>query len=760
MEESLASTSDVEQRALLMKACQEDRVDILQSLLTIGQKQEASPSSAKNINLKLLNCPPEHLSEGVSVLPTSLKDHLQSEASSDDYDSYEDDDETSEGQSYDYDEDDDFADDAGPSPLPYFIPPLHVAVSSGAVSTTTALLRMGADPSVVPIFPTNVELPSEVSIYTKVNKVYDFLTTHMPDKLLSSPDLVGKLKHAFTAEALRALGSDEDTRLQQLLDGGMPLTEIMAGRSILEWAEELGAVKCVKLISITDEKKIDAEPHMNDVKNSKDISISMHDNHSVQDSKIQMGIIQESQVSEFHKKSNGIKSDKHVEKLSDKTPDFTEPSEIHLPDTPLRTNVSPVKYVCNRDRSLLLELEEQQDLEKALRACLEEAQAEAAIYQAVLEYDEDNHVRFSKNGLVSKVKALKAAITQQELELEYYQQKWHEADQELENARRQFSASQFENGIIYHTVQNPTRAIKSEPNGEDVEQRNYLQSMLKKSHENVSQIRKMLTSIVESNARSQAELDALGMDGASRLANKLLSELCSIKIMVQQAKENTRQSKARIHEIRISQAAGSEKIETGDSSFTDTEESNSSTFPPVLHEAIGETPSEYSSSSPLQITAQTDVVLKSNIAHSPPRHDITENDQIDPVNIFIELAGAEDAQISLHDLISRWADLQEMLDVEDIYREELTAIYDSLPKADFYKDTIDLEGFLCLYQGIEDMFEYDDEIETASKTGSHRIPSISFGVWDLLRRMVGISKRDIKENKLLTRNQSSDIMTV
>jgi len=68
-----------------------------------------------------------------------------------------------------------------------------------------------------------------------------------------APSKLEGIKHAFTAEALRAIGSDEASRLQELLDSGLdsdmsgPRLEV-AGKDFLRWCIDMGAVNCEELL--------------------------------------------------------------------------------------------------------------------------------------------------------------------------------------------------------------------------------------------------------------------------------------------------------------------------------------------------------------------------------------------------------------------------------------------------------------------------------------------------------------------------------
>jgi hypothetical protein len=56
------------------------------------------------------------------------------------------------------------------------------------------------------------------------------------------------IRHAFTAEALRCIGADEAFRLEQLLKSGMPADTDIGGKHLYDWAVEMGAVGCQKVL--------------------------------------------------------------------------------------------------------------------------------------------------------------------------------------------------------------------------------------------------------------------------------------------------------------------------------------------------------------------------------------------------------------------------------------------------------------------------------------------------------------------------------
>jgi len=74
------------------------------------------------------------------------------------------------------------------------------------------------------------------------------------------------IRHAFTAEALRCIGSDEVHRLEQLLNSGMPASVDIGGKNLYEWAVEMGSLQCEELMRPAEAAKYnqDANDKVND----------------------------------------------------------------------------------------------------------------------------------------------------------------------------------------------------------------------------------------------------------------------------------------------------------------------------------------------------------------------------------------------------------------------------------------------------------------------------------------------------------------
>mmetsp|Transcript_21423 Transcript_21423/g.59405 ORF Transcript_21423/g.59405 Transcript_21423/m.59405 type:complete len:877 (+) Transcript_21423:224-2854(+) len=136
------------------------------------------------------------------------------------------------------------------------LPPLHVAILSGSMNAINCLLRVGADPSVRPDLS---QISAEQLKTVKDAKLMDGVTawelafgnaenTNKKPKLNLPPSKQEGIQHAFSAEALRCIGSDEVDRLEQILNSGVPAELDMGGKSLYEWSSDMKAPKCQSLL--------------------------------------------------------------------------------------------------------------------------------------------------------------------------------------------------------------------------------------------------------------------------------------------------------------------------------------------------------------------------------------------------------------------------------------------------------------------------------------------------------------------------------
>lgn len=129
------------------------------------------------------------------------------------------------------------------------LPPLHVAISYGSTHATSCLLRMGANPAIRPV--TRDKRYAGMSAWELAFGAENESKSDEPPRTIKPVDMAPSkregIRHAFTAEALRCIGSDEVERLQHLLDSGMPSSIDIGGKDLHGWSIEMGALKCKEL---------------------------------------------------------------------------------------------------------------------------------------------------------------------------------------------------------------------------------------------------------------------------------------------------------------------------------------------------------------------------------------------------------------------------------------------------------------------------------------------------------------------------------
>jgi len=200
-----------------------------------------------------------------------------------------------------------------------FIPPLHIAVASSSIQATSCLLRMGANPAIRPMIPSQWEGPGwtnengelltclglgqcpwgayhnvtawEIAFGSASGSTSEDDTrvepepepvrgwfgmkspskkenanakanVHAPRVVLRQDQLEG-IRIAFASEVLRAIGSDESGRLNELLQSGFGSgrdnkgkandndndNRVMIGdKDLRAWCDEMEAVKCTELL--------------------------------------------------------------------------------------------------------------------------------------------------------------------------------------------------------------------------------------------------------------------------------------------------------------------------------------------------------------------------------------------------------------------------------------------------------------------------------------------------------------------------------
>ena len=122
---------------------------------------------------------------------------------------------------------------------------------------------------------------------------------------------------------------------------------------------------------------------------------------------------------------------------------------------------------------------------------------------------------------------------------------------------------------------------------------------------------------------------------------------------------------------------------------------------------------------------------------------------LSPEAIFSKLAD-EDFLIGFEDL-KHWGELQEILEREELLPLELQNIFDNVPKAPGAPGRIDQDGFVALYNAIDEMFEdaedEDDDLESSKQAkAENSVPSAAESKDTLLKILEEIYNEDEPED--------------
>lgn len=207
--------------------------------------------------------------------------------------------------------------------------------------------------------------------------------------------------------------------------------------------------------------------------------------------------------------------------------------------------------------------------------------------------------------------------------------------------------------------------------------------------------------MAEENAKKQKNIENLGLAGTIQLAKNLLEELFEVEYALSQAKEGEAYCRERIQKL-IQQHTSTSKDNKGDNNSTPTF-ANGKEIYEYTNEVDVATDKLFASVEDREKDVLSGQEEIGELDNTGTRNNLVVEYDLPPDELFDKLAGKEKF-ISLVDLLTRWVELREMLDDEDVYHDELQEIYSRIPKLQG-DDKIDRAGFIALYRGIEDLFE-------------------------------------------------------
>jgi len=338
------------------------------------------------------------------------------------------------------------------------------------------------------------------------------------------PTKLDGIRHAFTAEALRAIGSDEVDRLQQLLDAGLDSTMEIAGKTLVGWAAEMDAKKCCRLLR-DDAGHDDHDEGADEEEEFGDESVGREE------------IADTDQISEIIERQQ----DKTLEKSNAEILSTTQPSQPVIEDERF-TGLSP------EDIKILIQ--ENQNLIPALTECRDRLADESSFCQSILR---DIQSTGGKGGLCSEsllnfVRALKDRRQRLEDTLEQLQEDWEEREDELEyiweemlddRRRMEFTKS----GLLDSVVDTSDDFASGPVNETSIEG---LVRRFQEVDNRVKTLRASIASLAEESLKFNEEIERNGMSGALSLTKSLKDELNELERKISQAKSGELVSRRKI----------------------------------------------------------------------------------------------------------------------------------------------------------------------------------------------------------------------
>ena len=423
-----------------------------------------------------------------------------------------------------------------------FIPPLHVAIASSSTNAASCLLRMGSNPSIRPVIPEDWKGPDwKDEKGVAVSKDGKWIVFHgksawelafhsaqrgtivkqdvgeekkgwfgrkssnanetprSDNRIVIAPSKLEGIKHAFTAEALRAIGSDEVDRLAELLDSGLDTGSTerieIGGKDLSGWCRDMDAVKCIDMLGA----KYAA---LNDAQDDQDLVV------------VPVAAV--------------------------------AAEETFDDDDGLAYDVPNLRDLCNK-------LEESESLAAALSSILDNLAEEVSITQGLLMQHGDP----SNTALLSQVRILKEKRAQVEDETTLWQYKMADRRAELDivliwwqkrGGSEDDIPGQFAN---YQTKQSPALDGEEELTNEEMKAKVKQASVqLSLSENKVKKLRASIADLAEESSRELEEVEELGLVGAVNLTRKLKEDVREKQEVLDYAIQQEAEVRARVYMVR------------------------------------------------------------------------------------------------------------------------------------------------------------------------------------------------------------------
>ncbi|KAL9186374.1 hypothetical protein ACHAXT_005612 [Thalassiosira profunda] len=294
------------------------------------------------------------------------------------------------------------------------------------------------------------------------------------------------IRHAFAAEALRAIGSDEVDRLRQLLDAGMAPDTEAAGKTLGGWARELDATGCCELLRAQSAEEEAESDEAADGQGGEDIE-------------------------------GAEMSGQNGEERTQTAPPPTATQDARLAGTSLADARALVR--------------ESQASIPPLTACRDDLAAEASFHRSVLKDVAATGGRDGLNSqsLIEAVRALKDRRAEAEEAAEAWQRAWEEREDELDFFWEEVLSDELRrelSGVLDGVSADPNLPVAADEATDGMEE--WTKRFVEVDNY-VNALRTSIASLAEESSRSMAEIERLGMGGALALTGKLKDEVKEIE---------------------------------------------------------------------------------------------------------------------------------------------------------------------------------------------------------------------------------------
>lgn len=478
------------------------------------------------------------------------------------------------------------------------IPPLHISIAYGSTNAVQSLLRMGADPSVRP----NIEQIKADAQAEGEEQLVDIPNMGRFDKLSAwelafgkegeqqeekkkssgwfgggksnssgidiAPSKLEGIRHAFTAEGLRCIGSDEVDRLKQLIDSGMPSTIDIGGKNLYDWAVEMGALQCEELLRSGEADRSSKEEA------EKDSS-----------------------------KEGEEKEEKHASAVRERS---------------AKDGTETLSQLNNR-------IDELENLSKALSTCLDNLAEEVSVCHGLL------LMGGGASALASHVRSLKTLKENKMAELERLEEAWENSEDELAywvkeagELGKEISESMTTDILPSNENENP-KTLDGSPEDEQahIQQVKAQASLLENK---IIKLRASITDLSEESARDLEEVEKRGLSGGIKLVRSLRDEIREVEFALNEARngESLCHAKIAMIQLKLNQP---DKQSTATTMTTKPTESNGEAAPIASTEGAtagdaviqtsSQTPAESSSEASAAVSQGAEATSKVETAANP-----------------------------------------------------------------------------------------------------------------------------------------------